>query len=93
MGKFEKGNPGKPKGAIHTRTRQWDALGESITGQQADQFNGYLRELWESPDPDDRQAAAELFLKILEYFKPKHARVTHAGDVNEPVQIIIPPSV
>jgi len=43
---FEKGksgNPnGKPLGAKGQKTLQWEALGESITGQQAEQFNAFI---------------------------------------------------
>ena len=90
---FEKGNPGKPVGAKSERVKQWEALAESIIGEQADKFREHLNQMWESPEPDDRTQAAELYLKTLEYFKPKHARVTMAGDADAPIQIIIPPTI
>jgi hypothetical protein len=89
-GRFVKGNPGKPKGATHERTRQWEALADSIIGEQADRFRAFLNELWESDDIKDKMRASELYLQTLEYFKPKQARVTHAGDADAPVQIIVP---
>jgi hypothetical protein len=92
-GRFGKGNSGKPVGTKSERTKQWEQLAESIVGEQADRFRAHLSELWDSPDPSDRNQAAELYLKTLEYFKPKHARVMHAGDAQSPVQIIIPPTV
>lgn len=90
---FEKGksgNPdGKPKGAKGVKTLQWEALGESITGQQAEKFNAFLDKLWNSRDDQDKMIASELYLKTLEYFKPKQARQTIVGEGDAPVQIVI----
>lgn len=90
---FEKGNPGRPPGIKNERLKQWEALADSIIGEQADRFRQYINDLWDSGDPKKQQTAAELYLQTLEYFKPKQARVTHAGDKEEPVQIIIPPII
>jgi hypothetical protein len=87
---FEKGNPGKPVGAKSERVKQWEALADSIIGEQADRFREFLNKLWESEDVRDQMRASELYLQTLEYFKPKQARVTHAGDAEAPVQIIVP---
>ena len=90
---FEKGksgNPnGRPQGAKSEKTLQWEQLGESITGQQAEKFNAFLDKLWKSRDDQDKMIASELYLKTLEYFKPKQARNTIVGDADAPVQIII----
>ena len=92
-GQFAKGNPGKPTGAKSHKTLQWEALADSIIGEQADRFREHMNALWESEDVKHQQMAAELYLQTLEYFKPKQARVTHAGDKEEPVQIVIPPNI
>jgi hypothetical protein len=90
QGRLKKGHGGlKPKGAKSEKTLQWEALGESITGQQAEQFNAFLDKLWKSRDDQDKMIASELYLKTLEYFKPKQARNTIVGDADAPVQIII----
>lgn len=80
---------GRPIGTKNKRTIQWETLGESITGQQAEQFNNFLNKLWNSKDDADKLIASELYLKTLEYFKPKQARNTIVGDEDSPVQIII----
>ena len=80
---------GRPIGSKNKRTEQWEQLGESITGQQAEQFNAFLDKLWKSRDDQDKMIASELYLKTLEYFKPKQARNTIVGDADAPVQIII----
>lgn len=80
---------GRPVGSKNKRTEQWEQLGESITGQQAEQFNDFLNKLWSSRNDEDKMIASELYLKTLEYFKPKQARNTIVGDADAPVQIII----
>ena len=88
--KGESGNPnGRPHGAKSEKTKQWEALGESITGQQAEKFNDFLDKLWNSRNDEDKMIASELYLKTLEYFKPKQARQTIVGEGDSPVQIII----
>ena len=90
QGRLKKGHGGlKPVGAKSEKTKQWESLGESITGQQAEQFNAFLDKLWNSRNDEDKMIASELYLKTLEYFKPKQARNTIVGDVDAPVQIII----
>lgn len=80
---------GRPVGSKNKRTEQWEALGESITGHQAEKFNEFLDKLWGSRNDEDKMIASELYLKTLEYFKPKQARNTIVGDADAPVQIII----
>jgi hypothetical protein len=74
-GQFAKGNPGRAKGTKNTRTLQWEELGKEITEANAGRFNELLGRLWDSPDASDQLRAAELFLKIAEFFKPKLQRI------------------
>ena len=89
MGKFVKGNKGKPKGAKSLKTIQWEVLHEDIISTHSEGFNRTLNGLLSSPDIKVQQAGCDLFLQVLEYFKPKQSRITHLGDMTNPVQIII----
>ena len=80
---------GRPVGSKNKRTEQWEQLGESITGQQAEKFNAFMDKLWNSRNDEDKMIASELYLKTLEYFKPKQARQTIVGEGDAPVQIVI----
>lgn len=92
-GKFAKGNPGKPVGAKSERTKQWEALHESIVGSHAEKFNKlldslYLRAL--EDDDDAMEMYMSNYVKLLEYFKPKQARTVMVGEENAPpVQIVV----
>lgn len=86
---FKKGNPGKPKGAISARIKAWKALGDTIAGIQADLFKETVTDLMSSEDMKERVSGCELYIKALEYFKPKQARITHTGEKESPINIII----
>lgn len=79
-GKFTKGNPGRPKGTKNVRTLQWEDLGEMITGHHANRFTELLDELWNSGEVAERMKAADLFLRTLDYFKPKLQRIQGQAD-------------
>jgi len=82
-GKFAKGNPGKPKGAKSARGKQWEALGEAICNEHTERFNSVLAGL-------DDSDFAEMYLKTLEYFKPKLSRQEVKSEVtnkHQPVQL------
>jgi hypothetical protein len=64
----------------------WEALGQYVVNEGAQRAMEVLAQM------DDDQFI-EQYMKMLEYFKPKQARVTHAGDKEEPVQIVIPPNI
>lgn len=79
-GRFGPGNPGKPKGAISAKTRQWEALGEAITTKHTDRFNEILAQ---APDP----LFVSLYLQTLEYFKPKLGRTEHTAKDGDPLVV------
>lgn len=77
-GSFRKGDnrPRKPKGAISAKTRQWEALGDSIATTHTERFNKILA------SSKDEQFVS-LYLQTLEYFKPKLGRTEHTGKDGE----------
>lgn len=87
-GQFSKGtsgNPkGKPPGTKTGKTLQWEALGACITATHAARFNDLLNDLWSSKDMSDRVKAADLFLKTMDYFKPRLQRVEAAVKEERP---------
>lgn len=74
-GKFAKGNPGKPKGALSKKTEQWHEIGNYLVNEGADRFIGILR------DQEDEKFLQH-YTTILEYFKPKQSRVD-SHNINE----------
>jgi hypothetical protein len=90
MAKFEKGNPGRVPGTKNEKTKQWEALHESIVGKHAERFNTLLASWAESGDPELEEMFANNYVKLLEYFKPKLNRTTVVGeDGTPPVQLVI----
>ncbi len=85
--KGQSGNPkGRPTGAISERTKQWNALGDILTGEGADRIVQYLDELW-AADKDKFFAA---YKSLLNYFKPKMSSGTI--DLEAEVKMHSPPS-
>ena len=68
------GNKGRPVGSKKVKTIQWEALSYSIVEQHTRDFNEYLTSLWNGDDKQ-KELASNLILKLLEYFKPKQARI------------------
>ena len=88
--KGQTNNPhGRTKGSKNERTVQWEALADSITGMHAERFNAILLRMMESEDEDQQEKGCRLYMEALEYFKPKQSRIQHAGDKEDPIQIII----
>lgn len=76
-------NPkGMPKGIKHKKTKEWEALGEMITGHCAGNVNTYLQELWQK----DKEAYFRAFVMLIEYFKPKIARTEITGKDGAPME-------
>lgn len=72
-------NPnGRPAGSKNEKTKQWEALGESIMSVHTEAFNRILTEKMEG-DPD---TFLDLYLKVLEYFKPKLARTETKTEIS-----------
>ena len=92
-------NPnGRPIGSKNERTAQWDALAESIVGIHADNFNNIMNaDYVDATEHEDeeimmnaRSRYTNNYIKIMEFFKPKHNRTTIVGDDQAPpVQIIV----
>jgi len=90
-GKFKKGNSlsGNKKGTKIKRVQAWEELGKHIEEVHTEKFNEYLLKLWNSGNKKDKLLAAELYLKVLDYFKPKLSRSTvdNTHDFNQPIVI------
>jgi hypothetical protein len=69
--KGQSANPkGKPKGVVHKKTEQWNALIESLKDEHTQRFNQVLGKL------DDRDFI-RVYLEILNYWKPKLSAATN----------------
>jgi len=67
MSKFEKGNSGKPKGAVNKITQTSRELFlETLEGQSE-----YIAEAFEKVRKDNPRAYLDLFAKYAQYFVPK----------------------
>ena len=81
---FEKGisgNPnGRPVGAVSDKVKMWNELGEWFVQEGAAKCMRIMN------DMEDEEYIKH-YTALLEYFKPKQARVTHAGDDKAPVII------
>lgn len=82
-GQFKKGDKraGRKAGSKNVRTSQWDNLVASLEGAQAENFNRFMEAMWGGAKAD-QTTAANLYLKLLEFHKPKLQRtaVTGAND-------------
>ena len=81
---FEKGisgNPnGRPHGAVSDKVRMWNELGEWFVQEGAAKCMRIMN------DMEDEEYIKH-YTALLEYFKPKQARITHSGDEKAPVII------
>ena len=75
------GNPsGRPQGAISDKVRMWNELGEWFVQEGASKCMRIMN------DMEDEEYIKH-YTALLEYFKPKQARITHSGDEKSPVII------
>jgi len=81
---FEKGksgNPnGRPVGTVSDKVRMWNELGEWFVSEGAQKCMRIMN------DMEDEEYIKH-YTALLEYFKPKQARITHSGDEKAPVII------
>lgn len=73
---------GRKAGSKNERTKQWEALGESIETKHVTRFNKVL-------DKMDDETFAKTFLQVLEFFKPKLNRTDLNGDASNQLTIKI----
>jgi len=81
---FEKGksgNPnGRPVGTVSDKVKMWNELGEWFVSEGAAKCMRIMN------DMEDEEYIKH-YTALLEYFKPKQARITHSGDEKAPVII------
>ncbi len=73
---FEKGNPGKPKGAKNKRTLQWEAFSDYCLNGGLAKYQKELKKL-------EGEKYVNAFHNLLEFHKPKLARteLKHEGEI------------
>jgi hypothetical protein len=81
-------NPnGRPPGSLNKKTLEWEEFGRDFVADALPKVAEFINECMDSRDEDLRFKASALALDVLEYFKPKQARITHSGDEKAPVII------
>jgi len=97
-GKFNKGNAGKPKGALSSKTKAWDELGEFFTqsgAKKAMEIINFYGEIVENEDGTRYIRNPDKYLlhysNLMEYFKPKLQRTEGKIEIeSDPIQFILP---
>ena len=85
---FKKGSTGRPTGTKNTKTKQWEALSESVIEKHSGEFNSLMNDLW-SGSQSDKLKAADLFLQVLKYFKPRMSNIQATIDDTERVTRLV----
>ena len=74
---FKKGHSGntkgKPKGTKSKKTIQWELLADSIVNEHTERFNSEMKIL-------SGREFMDMYIKVLEYFKPKLNRTDILSD-------------
>jgi DNA-binding Lrp family transcriptional regulator len=75
------GNPsGRPQGAISDKVKMWNELGDWFVHEGAAKCMRIMNEM-------EDEEYIKHYTALLEFFKPKQARITHSGDTKAPVII------
>lgn len=78
MSKFEKGNKGKPKGAVNKVTQEArEIFLETLEGQAE-----HIAEAFDQIRKDNPRVYLETFAKYAQYFVPKKTENTDKVDIN-----------
>ena len=85
---FKKGSIGRPAGTKNTKTKQWEALSESVIEKHSGEFNSLMNDLW-GGSQSDKLKAADLFLQVLKYFKPRMSNIQATIDDTERVTRLV----
>lgn len=89
---FKKGMSGNPNGrkpgSRNVKSEQWEALVSSLENEQSENFTLFMRSLWNGTKAD-KALACDLYLKLLEFHKPKLARTDVKADVTADVNVTI----
>lgn len=81
-------NPnGRPIGSLNKKTLEWEEFGSKFVAEALPKVAEFVNECMDSRDEDLKFKASALALDVLEYFKPKQARIQHSGDDKAPVII------
>lgn len=82
MAKFQKGNSGRPKGAVNKKTAQWEVFAEYCLNGGLERFEKELNSL-------EGKDYVNSFLNLLEFHKPKLQRtdVNNSGETTIKVSI------
>lgn len=81
-GRFGKGNPGKPKGAVNKTTREFRETVTKLLSDNADNVAAWLDEVATGngdPDKADPAKALDLLAKLAEFAAPKLGRTELTG--------------
>jgi len=78
-------NPnGRPKGTLNKRTLEWEEFGREFIADTLPKSKEVVQNWLDSGDDELQYKALNIVTGLLEYFKPKQARVAHIGEEGAP---------
>lgn len=87
--KGQSGNPkGWPKGKKQEKTLAWEALIDNVLSVQTERVNEFLSAYAQSDDEEDHRKFLDYYFRLLEYIKPKQARVEHQGETKQEISVL-----